>query len=199
MVKVEINGTEFSSDLASIKTMAELVELIKASIDPDVIITSLSIEGKELSEADWRTPLSVQGEAVLEVTTGSRETYVSERLALAGLYMEQIVAEFVEVRENFRSGTTTDGNSNLVQAVEDLRAFLAWYNTVQSLLPESNTDDRQSFLGFVDELTSICEQLVQQQLYQSWWALAQTIETKLEPLLLKLQEFCLTCSQQFQE
>jgi hypothetical protein len=42
----------------------------------------------------------------------------------------------------------------------------------------------------VEDIAECCKRICQQQLYQSWWALGETIEKELEPKLDKLEDFC---------
>ncbi|MEI7489443.1 MAG: hypothetical protein WCJ72_18910, partial [Chryseobacterium sp.] len=42
----------------------------------------------------------------------------------------------------------------------------------------------------VIEIGEVCQKICQQQLYQSWWALGETIEKELEPKLDQLETFC---------
>lgn len=171
--------------------MGELVEVLKASIDPDSIITAMTLNGKELTENDWRMPLANQGSAVVEIATGSRQTYVSDRLASASLYLDEIVKGFAESRILLKSGDVQRGNTSLSKAVQDLKAFVDWYTTVLQILPSRPEAELQKFQEGVRDLTSVCEQLLQQQLYRAWWAIADTLEKKLEPQLGQVKSSCI--------
>ena len=194
MLKVIIDGQPFSADISALRTLGELVELIKASIDPDSIIVGMLIEGRHLSESDWRAPLSVQGESTLEVETGGKREFAVDRIASSDVVLAEIIEEFKAAKDNFRNGVTMDANSTLQQAVEDLRAFLDWYQTLLAILEEDQDVNKQPFEASIGDIASTCEQLVQQQLYQSWWALGETLETKLEPQLEGLREVCVSMS-----
>lgn len=190
MITVRIDNNQALQNIGAINSMPDLVEYIKASIDPDRIITSLAINGRELSDIDWRVPLVVQGDSLLEVLTGSRNDYVKDRLVFAGECFSQILGEFTEASAAFFKGESVAGNTLFAQAVEDLRAFFEWYNTVLLLLPDGSVAPREEFIERIQRVTSVCETLLQQQLYQSWWALSQTIKNQLEPQLQELHQFC---------
>ena len=83
----------------------------------------------------------------------------------------------------------SDANKLLMKAVNSLRAFFDWYTTLVDLVPE---EDRDKFRidNQANELTETCKKICQQQLYQSWWALGETIERELEPELDQLEDFC---------
>lgn len=196
MVSVKINNQPLEADLGSISTVPDLVEFVKTYIDPESIITGLFIDGRPLAEGDWRVPLNVFGTSVFEVCTGSKEEYLSDRMSVADEYLEQIIAEFTQAREFFKKGSSLDGNRSISNAVNDLNAFLNWYNTLLNMLPAGSTSCNENFLRQVEELSHTCEQLVQQQLYNSWWALGETMETKLEPQLGLLRESCRTIAAQ---
>ena len=73
-------------------------------------------------------------------------------------------------------------------AVKDLNAFLKWYSIVIETSSDVKNRFDQSIAPYLSELTKICEQLVQQQLYNSWFAIGDTIEGQLEPLLKNLKQ-----------
>lgn len=197
MITVRLDGAPWQQNISGVRTMGELVEFVKSNIDPEKIITSLSINGQDLTDGDWRAPLSIQGENVLDVTTGSAESYVVDRLQIAVELVQEITEEFSRARESYQQGGSRDGNVGLNKAVSDLRAFLDWYYSVLSLIPGGNRVNLDGFRAEVGEVTKICEQLLQQQLYQSWWALGQTLQSKLEPKLGELKSFCERSSASF--
>lgn len=180
-MNVQLNGQPFVAGIAAVRTMGELVELIKTTIDPETIITSIQIDGRELSDNDWRVPLSGHSGQQLSINTGSRRAYVMERLAQAPLMIDDIAKQFNRVKEEFHSGASVKGNSNLLSAVKDLKAFIDWYSTLLQMLGDAN--EQQRFNNSVKALTDVCEQLLQQQLYRAWWAMGETIEQKLKPAL----------------
>ena len=197
MITVKVDGSVWGHDLGGINSMPDLIEFIKANIDPEKIITTLLISGRDLSEVDWRVPLSVQGDSTLEVTTDSQRNYVTDRLMAAQEYAEYITNEFAVARESFQNGKTEDGNRGLSRAVNDLNAFLAWYGTVLQMLPEDWKSYIENFTVQVEGLSKICEQILQQQLYQSWWAVGETVQNELEPRLTNMKSACGMLSKQW--
>lgn len=190
MLRVKINGEQELADIGAINTMADLVELIKSNIDPDSIITSLTLEGRELSDADWRVPLSVQGDALLEVTTGSKEEYVSERLSHAGGYLEQIISQLQTSAAAYREGKNEDANNIFSQTMDDLKAFFNWYGAVLYVLAETAEEDVKDYGENIEPIVEISEEIVQHQLHQSWVLMADVIENKLITRLEKINDFC---------
>lgn len=196
MIKVSVDGADLNVDLGGIKTMGELVELVKTQIDPDAVIGSLKIEGRDLLESDWRSPLSAQGNRQLEIVTVSKHQFVTERLHQASGYVSHIKNEFDRAKEAFQQGSESDGNTFFGNAVTDLQAFFEWYSVVLEAGFESRPEMRAEVLEQVNVLAGICEQLVQQQLYNSWWALGETIQNKLIPQLCQLEASCDNLSKQ---
>ena len=194
MIKVKVDGSDWTQDLAAARTMSELIELVKASIDPDNIITSITINGTDPVESDWRVALTVQGDSTVEISTGSKGSYINERLGTAVLITEQLINEFTRARSLYQEGISKDGNTAFGRSVNDLKVFLEWYYSVLALVPGAQSA-REEFRTRVSEVTSICEQLFQQQLYQSWWALGQTIQNQLEPKLGSLRDYCANFAQ----
>jgi hypothetical protein len=74
-------------------------------------------------------------------------------------------------------------------AVDTLRAFFEWYGTLMQLVPEGERT-RIDISSQVREISEICKRICQQQLYQSWWALGESLEKELEPQLDRLEDTC---------
>ena len=195
MISVLIDGRPFPGDISEVKTIANLIELIKLTIDPSRIITELRLNGNSLSEVDWRTPLVTLAGSTLEISTGTKNDYVHDRLGQAEELVRQIITEFSEAGEKFRLGQAGPANQRFVGAVRDLNAFVSWYQTILSLAPEQLEKQVVEFTNHVVSIQGVCEQLLQQQLYQSWWALGETVKGRLEPQLQELRDFCVRSSQ----
>jgi hypothetical protein len=189
MISVKINGTDSSIKGDGLPRMADLVELIKASIDPDHMITGILVNGRELDDEEWYANTSRFGTAIVEVQTGTPESFVSERLGSSGQIVNCCYMEFRNSRKKFQDGDMQGGNQALITAVRTLRAFFEWYATLMELVPEGK---RKEFDidPHVNMISETCKKICQQQLYQSWWALGESIEKELEPQLDKLEDFC---------
>jgi hypothetical protein len=190
MVNVLVNGAPFSIDSRNVRTIGELVELVKATIDPDTIITSLSISGRQPSETDWRVPLVAHGGTTVEVSTGTKEEYLIERLALVEPYLESIEGQVTQARLHFRNQDLKAGNEFLAGGMKNLRAFIEWYGTLLELAPVSRVEERQNLIRQAQGLIQTCEQLLQQELRQMWSLLALTLESRLEPQLAEFRQSC---------
>ena len=188
-VTIKINGLESGIRTTGLSTMGDLIELIKGSIDPEHMITGLLINGRDLADAEWNANLGQLGTVILEVETGSPQEFVASRFAQAADVVRTCYIDFRDARKCFQGGDMARGNQRLVHAVNTLRAFFEWYGTMCELVPES---ERANYdLGpQVNEISEVCKRICQQQLYQSWWALGETLEKELEPQLDKLEDFC---------
>lgn len=169
--------------------MADLIELVKNWIDPEHMITCIRVNGQELNETDWNATLSKFDTAVLEVETGTPASFVADRFGQASNIMRACYLEFRDARKSFQDGSMQVGNQRLAKAVNTLQAFFEWYGTLLELVP---TQDRLRYNidPQVKEISEVCKRICQQQLYQSWWALGESIEKELEPKLDKLEDFC---------
>ncbi len=189
MVAVRINGEESSIKADDLPKIADVIELIKTQIDPEHMITGIQFDGRDLEDGDWNSSPTKYQTAVLEVETGTPGEYVQNRLTLASKVVRSIYLAFRDARKCFQDGEMQDGNKKLVLAVNSFKAFIEWYGTLLELVPVQN---RQSIdIGpEVNKLTEVCKRICQQQLYQSWWALGETLEKELEPGLDRLEDFC---------
>ncbi len=187
MLQIRLNGQSAPLRADTLPKITDVVELIKGSIDPAHIITGLRINGRDLTDAEWDHAPTQFGETdILEVDTGTPGQFLQERLEVTPSLLENIYILFRSARHNFQSGGTEEGNKILVVAVRDLKAFFEWYCALQGVVP-TELKHKYDIKPQMDELTVICRDICQQQLYQSWWALATSLEERLEPALDRLE------------
>ncbi|MBX7138260.1 MAG: hypothetical protein K1X83_09775 [Oligoflexia bacterium] len=190
MVAVRINGEDAPIKSEGAARMSDLIELIKNWIDPEHMITKLLIDGKDLADEDWTSALTKYGTTtILEVETGTPESFVAERLSTASEIVREAYMQFREARKSFQDGSMQVGNQKLLMAVNTLQAFFEWYGTLVELIPEADRA-KHDLSPQVREITEICKRICQQQLYQSWWALGEAIQNELEPKLDQLEDVC---------
>jgi hypothetical protein len=188
-MEVRVNGEIFGLHTASLSRVSDIVELIKTNIDPDHMITSVSIDGRDLEEADWSANPASFGSSLFEVETGLPEDYVRQRMMNAHYLVQEIFMQFRDARKSFQEGLSIDGNRQLGKSVQTFQAFIEWYGTVVGLLPE----EKQRLFDItpiVSDLSVSCQSLCQKQLSQSWGPLADIIKNELEPKLEKLEDIC---------
>lgn len=189
MVQVQLNGEDAPIRADGCSELTQIVELVKAVIDPNHMITGILLDGEPLDDSDWTKPVSRLETSIIEVETGSPEDFVGERLAKAPDIVRSCFFEFRAARQQFQDGRSTEGNRQLLQAVEALQAFFQWYGTLLELMPEDRRTD-YDITEMVEELSVICKGICQHQLYQSWWALGEALQTRLEPQLDALEGRC---------
>jgi len=187
-MRVIINGQESAINGTGLPKMADVVELIKASIDPAHMITQLLLDGKELADNDWSAPCGALETAIVEVETDTPERFVEDRLSRASAVVQACYMEFRDARKSFQAGDMQRGNQQLMKAVNTARAFFEWYGVIFELVPAPQRPN-YDISAQVSEISAICKRICQQQLYQSWWALGETLEKELEPRLDKLEDF----------
>jgi hypothetical protein len=189
MVSVRINGEDAALRAEGLGSISEVVELIKSSIDPEHMITNISLNGNELSDSDWVAPTKQYETVIIEVETGTPGEFVRSRMGMASRIVGAMHEEFAEARKLFQTGNMVPGNKRLMNAVNTARAFFEWYGSMLALIPQDEKP-RYDIGATVQAIAEICKRLCQQQLYQSWWALAETIEKDLEPKLTQLEQEC---------
>jgi len=188
-MKIFINGTEAEVRTDNLSQLAEVIEIIKTVIDPEHMITTILIDGRELREPDWASSLAQFSDSNMEIETGKPEEFVNARLAASSNVVRACFLEFRDARKFFQDGKMQQGNQRLVEAVHTLQAFFEWYSTMLELMPKERRpqyDIRQK----AEEISEVCKKICQQQLYQSWWALGETLKSELEPKIDQLEDFC---------
>lgn len=198
MLRVLINGDEAQLDVSSVPRFSDLIELIKANIDPDHMITAILLDGREVTDDEWFRNVAQLGDGTVEIATGRPDEYVTTRISEASKVVRSCFLEFRDARKGFQDGDMQIGNRRLKVAVDTLRAFFEWYGTLLQLVPEDKRDC-VDISPQVRDISETCKKICQQQLYQSWWALGESIEKDLEPKLDKLEDACRKAAKQMQE
>jgi hypothetical protein len=189
MVAVRVNGSEAPVASNPGMRVTDLVELIKNSIDPAHMVTTVKVNGGELEAEEWDYALDKFGPTpIFEFDTGTPGDYVKARVQIAPMLIQAIYMGFRDARKSFQSGDMQSGNKAIFEAVNDLKAFLEWYHSLCELVKETD-QNAFSITTPVEEITTVCKKICQQQLYQSWWALGETIAKELEPALDRLEDF----------
>lgn len=189
MVTVKINGDETNLQCGASARFTEVVELVKSIIDPEHIITDIWIDGRDLNEGEWQGPIAQFGTSVVEIQTGRTDEYIKAKLSATPELVNDLYLLFRQARKLFQCGNSLQGNQALGTSVVTAKAFFEWYSSILQLVP---AHERASY-DIEKEVLAIgeaCKKICQQQLYQSWWALGETIEKELEPRLDKLETFC---------
>lgn len=189
MVALRINGAESPVRVDSHSRFTDFVELVKSMIDPEHMITSIVIDGVEPSEEDWQGKMNKWETSVFEVQTDTPEQFVRERLGCASDVLRSIYMVCRDARKAFQAGNMQGGNQILSRAVTMMKGFFDWYGAMLQLTPPEKRAE-YDINPQVKELVEICKRICQQQLYQSWWALGESMEKELEPKLDKLEDFC---------
>jgi len=189
MVRVSVNGRYEDMNLENVPRFTDLLELIKSQIDPEHMITSILLDGRDLSDEEWGQKLGELRGETLQVETGHPEIYVSDKMQDASRVVRSCFFEFRDARKGFQDGDTMTGNKRLKVAVDTLKAFFDWYGTLVQLVSDTKRE-KLDITPQVTEITETCKKICQQQLYQSWWALGESIEKELEPKLDKLEDAC---------
>lgn len=189
MKSIIINGSESGIQGSGLARIVDVIELIKNSIDPDHMITSILVDGRELTDDDWMANTNQYETSVVEIETGTPREFVSSRLSQSSNVVQSCFMEFRDARKLFKTGKMQEANQRLIEGVSCLQAFFEWYGTMLELLDE-NEREQYSLQELIDEVAEVCKKICQQQLYQSWWALAETLEKQLEPLLDRMEDTC---------
>jgi len=189
MIRVKINGSEAELAMQSVARFGDLLELIKTHIDPEHMITAIAIDGRDLTDEEWTGTVAMIPGDTLEVWTGEPDLYVADKMQDASGVVRSCLLEFQDARKEFQGGNSVDGNVRLKKAVDTLKAFFEWYGTLLQLVSEDKRGKMDITTQVVD-ISETCKKICQQQMYQSWWALGESLEKDLEPKLDHLESAC---------
>ncbi len=183
MIQVIVDNNSLSTEFTNDRTMGELVEYIKSTIDPSSIIVSLTKDDIPLSDNDWKSNLSALTNSKLEIKTGAKSEFIKIRLEAVGNLVGNLIDRIQETSVLFQNGSIVEANKIFSSCLEDLNALISWLHSIISMDSEFYVTELKIFSGQVKDFRYVAGQLQQQQLFQSWWALGETLTTKLIPLL----------------
>jgi hypothetical protein len=189
MLQLFINNEKANLNPEGIERLTDLIELVKVSVESDHIITSLKINGSDLTEDQWSERLESFSSHTLEIKTDTISAYLIAQLGRSPEAVQACYLQFRDARKNFQLGDAVAGNSKLAKATDTLKAFFEWYITLIQLAPKESQDilDLQTNAG---DIMSVCNNICNLQLYRSWWALGEILANELEPRLDALEDKC---------
>jgi len=189
MIRVKINGTEAELPIQSVPKFTDLLEIVKTHIDPEHMITEVTIDGRDLTDEEWTSTVAMMQGETLDIWTGEPDLYVADKMQDASGVIRSCLLEFQDARKGFQEGDSVNGNARLKNAVDTLKAFFEWYGTLIQLVSEERRGKMDITTEVID-ISETCKKICQQQMYQSWWALGESLEKDLEPKLDHLENTC---------
>lgn len=188
MLQVYVDSNVLPPEVASLSTVGELVEYVKSTIDPSTIIVSLSKDNEPLTDSDWKRSISSLKDSTLEIKTGSKMDFIHNRLQSVTELVEAVIQNVSDISGLFKANRSLDANTNFSATLEDLNALFNWMYSILAMDPDKFALEVNEFSGLVRDLKYACGQMQQQQLFQSWWALGETLDKKVLPLLESVKD-----------
>jgi len=188
MVQVYLDKNSLPAEVANLATVGELVEYVKSTIDQETIIISLTKDDQPLSDSDWKRSLSSLKDSKVDIRTGSKLEFVKNRLDTVQELVDAVMKDLGNISGLFKANRSQEANNNFSNSLEDLSALMNWMYSILSMEPEKLVAEVNEFSGIVKDLKFACGQMQQQQLFQSWWALGETLDKKVMPLLESIKD-----------
>ncbi len=188
MVQVFLDNNSLPAEVANLSTVGELVEYVKSTIDQATIIVSLTKDDEPLLDSDWKRSLSSLKDSTVDIKTGSKADFIQTRLNTVKDLVEAIMGDLGNISGLFKANRAMEANQEFSNVLEDLNALMSWMYSILSMEPDTFTLEITEFSGVVRDLKYACGQMQQQQLFQSWWALGETIDKKVVSLLETVKE-----------
>jgi hypothetical protein len=197
MIQVKINDTEMQLPVNDVKTLGELVEYVKSSIDPETIIIDMTKNDEPLSDLDWRNPIKSSENVTLKFITGLKTEFVGQRLLLGVEIANSLIEKLELCAQSFKQLRVHSANTEFSKLVEDLEAYITWLNSIFNIEEEMFAKELNEYHNIVQNLESICVQIQEQQVSSSWWALGDTLISLLLPLLNSIKNLVTESSIKF--
>jgi hypothetical protein len=193
MLTVNLDGQNFPFEPLAVRNINELVELVKLNIDSEKLISDINLQGQIVSDVDFRSPLRVHRNSVLDINTTSRSEFVNQRLELAQAYLEVIAGKFNIVPPTFEEVGQEQASVRLADAVNDLNYFLNWFYAVLNTDEQRFQNSKAEVDAYTRELAEICENIVNKQSTSDWSEVCSSIDNEMLVSLVKFSEVIEKC------
>jgi hypothetical protein len=188
MLQVLVDKAEMNLEVSRMRTMGELVEYIKSSIDPDLIILSLTRDDQPLTDADWKTPLSALDNSKVEVLTGSKMDFFQDRLRLIDAIVTTISDNIKDIAAFYKKGMQDNAHDHFAVLLNDLNAFISWLHSIYMMDEDLFANEISNYTILVEKLNNSCNELQQAQVKYAWWAVGDILEMKILPSIASINE-----------
>lgn len=188
MLQVMVDNTELKLEVSNMRTMAELIEYIKSSIDPDLVILSLTKDEEPLNDNDWVAPISALGNSKVEVTTGSKFELIQDRLKMVDPILNELISNINEISKLYKFNMEEKAHEPFGRSLSDLNAFVNWILSIMTIDEEIFKEDIVEYHKLVNGLKSICVDIQTQQMQSNWHQLGDILDLKLVSLLEEIRE-----------
>ncbi|MDR2337352.1 MAG: hypothetical protein LBE20_01735 [Deltaproteobacteria bacterium] len=188
MLTVNLDGQNFPFEPLAVQNINELIELVKLNINSEKLISDINLQGQNISEVEYRAPLRIHRNSVLEINTVSREEFVNQRLELAQAYLEVIANKFQLVQPTYEELGQEQAAVCLADAINDLTYFFNWFYAILETDGQRFQNSKAEIDETVKKLTEICERVVEQQLADAWQDVCTLIDAELITSLIAFSE-----------
>lgn len=185
MLTVNLDGQVFEFDSGA-KNIGEVIEYAKNGIEKDKLIADIKLSGRDLSGMEYKLPLRAHKDAVLEISTQTKSEFVRERMNIAGLSLDVIIARLELVPPSFAESGVLAAANHLAGAVNDFQFFLGWFAEVLDMDKEKFATLRTDMNSLVMDLKPVLQEMVKYQTDGDWESIGRMIDSKVVPMLTGL-------------
>jgi len=186
MLQVMVDNNELSFEASRLGTVGELIDYIKANIDPDAIILSLTKDESPLSDNDWLMPLASFKESKFEIVTGSKVDFIRNRLEMVDSLVMEICENISNISNSFKRGLENQAHESFASSLNDLNAFVTWLHSIYLIDEEMFSSNIKEFEKIIEDLKGTCLDIQTCQMQQSWWNLGDILDVKVIATLNKI-------------
>jgi hypothetical protein len=181
-----VDNNELSFEASRLGTVGELIDYIKANIDPDAIILSLTKDESPLSDNDWLMPLASFKESKFEIVTGSKVDFIRNRLEMVDSLVMEICENISNISNSFKRGLENQAHESFASSLNDLNAFVTWLHSIYLIDEEMFSSNIKEFEKIIEDLKGTCLDIQTCQMQQSWWNLGDILDVKVIATLNKI-------------
>ena len=186
MFTVNLDGQDFEFNGA--KNISEVIEFAKNGMGQDKLISDIKLSGRDLSGMEYRLPLRAHKDAVLEIRTQTKSEFIRDKIHLAELSLDVIIARLNMVSPSFAEKGSLEASKHLSGAVNDFQFFLGWLSEVFEMDTQRFAILKADLNGLVHSLKPVLQEIISFQTAGDWEAVGTAIDSKVVPLLEGLVE-----------
>ena len=190
-MKIFVNEEERELKVASVSTLATVMEMVSDTLPNGYVITDIQLNGKFLDK-NWNETASktyLLDDDNLAFRVEEAAGIAIDILRETKEYLIELLVNFDSIAKAFRISEEEEANSKFVAGIDHLQDYLRALGDATALLGkplETIIVNDVLFSQYINELAVILDNVIKTQNQKDWIMLADVIEYEMIPALKKM-------------
>ena len=190
-MKIYVNEEERELKVASVCTLADVMEMVSDTLPNGYVVTDIQLNGKFLDK-NWNETASktyLLDDDKLRFKVDEAAQIAIEILRETKEYLIELLVSFDSIAKGFRVNEEDEANAKFVTGISHLQDYLRALGDATALLGkplETIIVNDVVFSQYINELVVILDNVIKTQNQKDWIMLADVIEYEMIPALKKM-------------